>query len=52
MIEMKIFYLRNMKHIAYQLCQSKVKNVIIIITSKTTLIISKIHGKELRQQFP
>ena len=46
-----IFFIKNIKHIktAYQLYQNKVKNLITIIISETTLIISKTPGKELNQ---
>ena len=33
---------------AYQLYWGKIKNNIVITISRTTLIISKTHGKELR----
>ena len=47
----KIFFIKNTKHIetAYQLYKNKVKNLITIIISEATLIISKTPGKELYQ---
>ena len=49
-IVIKIFFIKNMKHIetACQLYKNKVKNLITIIISETT-IISKTPGKELNQ---
>ena len=45
----KIFFIKNIKKTgtAYQLYWGKIKNIVITI-SRTTLIISKTHGKELR----
>ena len=46
-----IFFIKNIKDIkaAYQLYQNKVKNLLTIIVSETTLIISKTPAKELNQ---
>ena len=51
MILIKIFFIKNVKHMetAYQLYLNKVKSLITIIISETTLIISKTPGKELNQ---
>ena len=50
-IVIKIFFIKDIKHIetAYQLYQNKVKNLVTIIISETTLITSKTPGKELNQ---
>ena len=49
MIIIKIFFIKNIKKTgtAYQLYWGKIKNNIVITTSRTTLI-SKTRGKELR----
>ena len=50
-IVIKIFFIKDIKHIetAYQRYQNKVKNLVTIIISETTLITSKTPGKELNQ---